>query len=77
LFFAKKFSVLISKINYRKMNFAILIILITMSVLISGWLSLIILITATALGVLAINSGVRRIQLMGCLIVPVIMYFIL
>jgi putative membrane protein len=59
------------------MNFAILIILITMSVLISGWLSLIILITATALGVLAINSGVRRIQLMGCLIVPVIMYFIL
>jgi putative membrane protein len=76
LIFAKIFAKNISKINYRKMNMTILIILVAMSVLISGWLSLIILITATALGILAINSGIRRIQLMGCLIVPVILYFI-
>jgi len=76
LFFARKFSVFISKVNYRKMNVVILLILIIMSIFISGWLSLLVLVTATALGIVAINSGVRRIQLMGCLIIPVIMYFI-
>jgi putative membrane protein len=77
LFLARKFSIFISKINYRKMNMSIFIILIAMSVFISGWLSLIVLATATSLGILAINSGVRRIQLMGVLIVPVILYFLL
>lgn len=77
LFLAKLFAKYISKLNYTKMNIAILIILIAMSILISGWLSLAVLITATSLGILAINSGVKRMQLMGCLIVPVIMYFLL
>lgn len=74
---AKIFANNISRINYTKMNFVVLMILVAMSIIISGWLSLLILITATALGILAINSGVKRIQLMGCLIVPVIMYFLI
>lgn len=75
--FARIFAKNISKINYIKVNVAILIILVIMSIFISGWLSLLVIITATALGILAIKTSVRRIQLMGCLIVPVIMYFIL
>jgi putative membrane protein len=76
LFFAKAFAKYISMINYTKLNYAILIILTSMSILISGWISLIVLITSACLGILAINSGVRRIQLMGCLILPVILYFL-
>jgi len=77
LFFARFFAKNISKINYTKMNIVILLILTLMSIFISGWISLIVLITATAIGILAINLGVKRTQLMGCLILPVILYFIL
>jgi putative membrane protein len=76
LFFAKAFAKYISMINYTRLNYVILFILTSMSIIISGPLSLIVIITATSLGILAINSGVRRIQLMGCLIVPVILYFL-
>ncbi|MEM2956161.1 MAG: tripartite tricarboxylate transporter permease [Candidatus Pacearchaeota archaeon] len=77
IFFVKIFIKYVSKIDYTKMNFVILIILIIMSVLISGWFSLFVLIISTALGIIAINSGVKRMHLMGCLIVPVILYFLL
>jgi len=77
LFLAKAFAKNISKINYSKINLAVLIILIIMSIIISGWFSLIVLVTATALGILAINSQVHRIQLMGSIILPVILYFLI
>ena len=77
LLFARIFAKNISKFSYRKLNIAILAILVVMSIIISGWLSLVVFIATTSLGILAISSGVRRIQLMGCLIVPVILYFLI
>jgi len=76
-FFAKFFARNIDKINYSVLSCIILVILTLMTLILSGPLSIIVLITATALGIIAIEMGIKRIQLMGCLIVPVILYFLL
>jgi len=77
IFFAKLFARNIEKINYSKICMIVLAFLIFLSFLISGWLSLIILAIATCLGLLANLLGIKRIHLMGCLILPVVLYFLL
>jgi len=77
LFFAKVFAKYIDRINYSGLSLIILIFLVILSVNISGWISLIVLIVSTCLGVVAIATGIKKMHLMGCLIVPVILYFIL
>ena len=76
LFCAKHFLKIIEKVNYQKLCIAVLLILSTMSILISGFWSLPILITATALGIITNIWGIRKMHLMGCLILPVILYFL-
>jgi len=77
LFFAKKFSRIIEKINYQKLCLIVSVILILMSIIISGLWSIPVLIVATSLGILTNLLGIRKMHLMGCLIVPVIIYFII
>ena len=77
LLFAKFFAKNIYKVNYSLLSLTILIILVAISVILSGWISLIVLITATAVGLIAISKGVGRMHLMGCLILPVILYFLI
>ena len=77
LFCAKKFSVMIEKVDYQKLCLIVSVILVLMSVLISGFWSIPVLITATSLGILTNLLGIRKMHLMGCLIVPVILYFLL
>ncbi len=73
---AKLFAINLPKISYRKINIYVLFLLLLMCLLISGWISILVLITSTALGLLAIEFGVRRINLMGCLILPTVLYFL-
>jgi putative membrane protein len=77
LFFAKVFAKHLPKINYSTLSLIILIFLVVLSVNISGWLSLLVLIVSTCLGIVTITFGIKKMHLMGCLIVPVILYFIL
>jgi putative membrane protein len=77
LFFAKVFAKHLPKINYSTLSLIILIFLVVLSVNISGWLSLLVLIVSTCLGIVTIAFGIKKMHLMGCLIVPVILYFIL
>jgi putative membrane protein len=77
LFFAKIFAKNIHKINYTWLSAIILLILVALCINISGMLSLLVLIAATALGIFTISIGIKKMHLMGCLIVPVILYFIL
>lgn len=76
LYCAKIFAKSISKINYTKVSFAVLMFLIIATIFLSGIIGVIILATATAIGVLAISNGVRKMHLMGCLMLPVILYFL-
>ncbi|MBI5148636.1 tripartite tricarboxylate transporter permease [Candidatus Pacearchaeota archaeon] len=76
LLIAKIFAKNIEKINYSKTSLFILLFLILMSVIFSGWLGLIVLVTATALGILCQIKGIRKMHLMGCIMLPVILYYL-
>jgi len=64
------------KINYRKISLGIIILVSSLVALISGFLGLLILIVATAIGLLAPLAGVRRIHAMGCLVLVVLIQYI-
>ncbi|MCK4757516.1 MAG: tripartite tricarboxylate transporter permease [Thermoplasmata archaeon] len=70
--FAKNFS----KINYQKMVLGVIIFLIVMIAIFSGVLGLAILGITTFMGFIPPLVGVKRVHLMGSLVVPVILYFL-
>lgn len=72
----KIFASGMSKVNYRKLSFGVLGLIILLCILISGSLSLLVLVTGTAIGILCSALGVRKMHLMGCLILPVMLYFL-
>ncbi len=74
---SKVFAKLIVKVNYQKLIWSIIIFITFLTFVFDGPIGLTILITATALGLLGSVWRVGKNHLMGCLIVPVILYFIL
>jgi putative membrane protein len=72
-FFAKN----INKINYSTLSIIILLILILATFLFTSWLGILILIISTSLGITAILIGIKRTNLMGCLLVPTILYYLI
>ena len=77
IFLAKQFASKINKFNYTKISLVILIFLALIVILISGALGFLIFLISTATGIFGILSNVRRINLMGCLIIPVILFYLL
>lgn len=73
---SKLFAKSLSKINYSKISLFTIAILLIVNLLLSNIYGLLVLVTATALGVFAILSNSRRINLMGCLLVPTIVYYL-
>ncbi len=74
---ARLFSNIISKINYRKLVLTIIALITGLALYFSGIIGIIILIVSTSLGIYASSLGVGKNHCMGCLILPVILYFIL
>lgn len=74
---AKFFSIRIQKINYILLSELTLIVLIIIVFLISGFLGLLVLAAATATGYYCISLGVRRTNMMGCLLLPVIILYLI
>lgn len=74
---SKIFSKFIVKVNYKYLVIGILSFITILTFYFSGWVGLIILITSTSIGLVASSYGVGKNHLMGCLIIPVILYFIL
>ena len=77
LFFAKIFSRLIAKVNYKALVITIIGFIFLMTIILNGWIGIIILITSSAIGLIAPLKEIGRNHAMGCLILPVIMYFLL
>ncbi len=75
LFFGKLFAKYCSKLNYTMLVKTVIIFLLAMIILFSGILGLAILAIATCIGMIPPLIGVKRVHLMGCLIVPVILFF--
>jgi len=77
IFLAKFFSKKISKIKYNKLSFAILIFLAIIVTIFSSWLGLLVFIVSASLGLTCIFLGIRRIHLMGALLLPTILFYLL
>lgn len=75
--FAKIFSKNIEKINYKWLSLGILIFLIVLTPIISGWFALLVMLIGTCLGILSTLLGVKKIYLMGSLMIPVILWYLL
>jgi len=76
LFFAQKFSVLMNKLSYKKLVLSVIMLICVLTPLLSGLKGILILITATAIGILPSILKVSRTHAMACLLVPVIIYFL-
>lgn len=63
------------KVDYGRLSFFIIILLVVLVFIFTGWLGLFISILGTLIGTLAILLKVRRSHLMGFLIFPTILYF--
>tara|TARA_Y100000310_G_scaffold344495_1_gene457558 strand:- start:2251 stop:3447 length:1197 start_codon:yes stop_codon:yes gene_type:complete len=74
---AKTASTYITKINYEKLSIAIIILIIGMTLWLSSWIGLLILLIGSFMGMLPPLLGIGRNHLMGCLMLPVILFFLL
>ena len=77
LYFTRIFSGLIVKVNYRVLCIIIIGFVSLMVAFFSGFTGLLVLITSTAIGIIPPLIGVKRSNAMGCLLLPVILFFIL
>ena len=73
---AKKASNIISKIPYRKISVITILFIILLSFIISGPLGLLILFTSASIGIFTQLKGISRQHMMGCILIPVILFFI-
>ncbi|MBS1262980.1 MAG: hypothetical protein MAG715_00146 [Methanonatronarchaeales archaeon] len=64
-----------SSLNYRYLSLAVLVALSSAAFLLTGFFGLQVLAVATAMGLLPPKLGVRRTHLMGCLLLPIMMFF--
>ena len=77
LFFTRIFVKVIEKINYSMLCIFSISLITILAFYFSSWLGLLILITSTAVGVIPNIVNVKRSHSMGCLMLPVILFFLL
>jgi len=75
--FAKIFSNLMSKVNYNKLCLGIIALIVVLVTILTGWLGLLVLVVSTFLGLVPNLAGMGKNHLMGCLILPVVLFFLL
>jgi len=73
---SKLIALKITKINYTIISYVTLSILIFIVFLISGFLGIFILLTSTLTGIYCISLDVKRTNMMGCLLIPIILLYI-
>lgn len=77
IYLAKFFSKNIHKVNYKNLAIIIIAILMILTLLFSGISGFLILIVASFLGFTCIQLGIRRTHLMGALLIPVILLYLI
>lgn len=70
------FIKLIEKVNYNRVSIFMLLILLIAVIIISNPLGLLVFITSTAWGIFTIQSNVKRINMMGVLLLPTIILYL-
>jgi len=77
LFLTRVFIKIIEKVNYSILALSVIILIVLMVIYFSSWMGLLILLVATAIGIIPNIVNVKRSHSMGCLMLPVILFFIL
>ncbi len=72
----KRISSLLHRLDMKRITIAIIILIISITFYFTQFYGLLILITSTALGTLALKLELRKSLLLGCLIIPTILFFI-
>ncbi len=75
--FSGLFSKIMSKVNYRIVCLFIISLIVVLVCIISGYLGLVVLIVSTFVGILPALRGVGRNNMMGCLLLPIMLFFLL
>ena len=75
--FAKIFSNLMTKVNYNKLCLSVIALIVILVTILTGWLGLLVLMVSTSVGLIPNLAGIGKNHLMGCLILPVILFFLL
>lgn len=73
---SRKVSKHISRVNYKAVSISIIAIILLVVTLMSGWLGLIVLVTSTSLGIACNEMGTAKNHMMGCLLLPVMLFFL-
>ena len=74
---SKIFSKIMNIVSYRKMVLSVISLITVFVLVLTGPLGLLILIISTAVGIIPPTLNISRTHAMGCLLLPVILYFIL
>jgi len=74
---SKIFSKIMSIVNYRKMVLSVIFLITALVLVLTGPSGLLILIISTAIGIIPPTVNISRTHAMGCLLLPVILYFML
>ncbi|MFH0798366.1 MAG: tripartite tricarboxylate transporter permease, partial [Candidatus Woesearchaeota archaeon] len=74
---SKIFAKLMCRINYKILCISIVCLVTFLVIIISGWLGLLVLAISTLFGMIPALKNVGRNHMMGCLLVPVMIYFLL
>ncbi|MSR86249.1 hypothetical protein EXS74_02545 [Candidatus Woesearchaeota archaeon] len=73
---SKYFSLWMIRINYFWLNITVLTFIVIMTLFLTGFLGFLILIVSTAIGILPEMKGVAKSHMMGCLLLPVLLFFL-
>jgi putative membrane protein len=71
------FSKFITRINYKMLVSLIIILITILAFILSGFYGLIILLVSTMIGIIPAIVKIARVHSMGCLLLPVILFFVL
>jgi len=74
---SKKFSIYIKKVNYLVLCLSVILFISFLVVFMSGTFGFFVFLIATSIGLIPIFKGIGKNYLMGCLLVPIILYFLL
>ena len=74
--FTKIALVLLRKVNYQKLCLFSSVFLLVLTVIFSGLIGVLVLISSIAVGLIPNKIGIKRTHAMGCLLLPTIFFFL-
>ncbi|MBW2996457.1 tripartite tricarboxylate transporter permease [Candidatus Woesearchaeota archaeon] len=77
MYLTRGFSKYITKINYQMLCVGVISLIVLLVLYFSSWIGLLVLVVSTFIGMLPSFTGVKKSLAMGCLLLPVILFFIL